>query len=67
MNPHARIGIVGGGLLGGSLGMAARRLGLAQEVVGLQPDIILATATPATVALQRQTRTTRNARARCGC
>ena len=35
MNPHARIGIVGVGLLGGSLGMAARRLGLAQEVVGL--------------------------------
>jgi hypothetical protein len=30
---------------------------LAQELVGLQPDIILATATPATVAIQRQTRT----------
>jgi putative ABC transport system substrate-binding protein len=30
---------------------------LAQELVGLQPDIILATSTPATVALQRETRT----------
>ena len=30
---------------------------LAQELVGLQPDIILANATPATVALQRETRT----------
>ena len=30
---------------------------LAQELVGLQPDIILATTTPATVALQRETRT----------
>jgi putative ABC transport system substrate-binding protein len=30
---------------------------LAQELVGLQPDIILASGTPATVALQRQTRT----------
>ena len=30
---------------------------LAQELVGLQPDIILASATPATVALQRETRT----------
>jgi putative ABC transport system substrate-binding protein len=30
---------------------------LAQELVGLQPDIILATGTPATVALQRETRT----------
>jgi putative ABC transport system substrate-binding protein len=29
---------------------------LAQELVGLQPDIILATSTPATVALQWQTR-----------
>jgi putative ABC transport system substrate-binding protein len=29
---------------------------LAQELVGLQPDIILATSTPATVALQRETR-----------
>ena len=30
---------------------------LAQELVGLQPDIILVTGTPATVAVQRQTRT----------
>jgi putative ABC transport system substrate-binding protein len=30
---------------------------LAQELVGLQPDIILADATPATAALQRETRT----------
>jgi putative ABC transport system substrate-binding protein len=30
---------------------------LAQELVGLQPNIILATSTPATVALQRETRT----------
>src|SRR5262245_30738375 len=29
----------------------------AQELVGLQPDIIVAHATPATVALQRETRT----------
>ena len=29
---------------------------LAQQLVGLQPDIILATSTPATVALQRETR-----------
>jgi putative ABC transport system substrate-binding protein len=29
----------------------------AQELVGLQPDIILAQTTPATVALQRETRT----------
>ena len=29
---------------------------LAQELVGLQPDIILAAGTPATVALQRETR-----------
>jgi putative ABC transport system substrate-binding protein len=29
----------------------------AQELVGLQPDIILAASTPATVALQRETRT----------
>jgi putative ABC transport system substrate-binding protein len=31
--------------------------GLAQEFVGLQPDIVLADSTPATVALQRETRT----------
>jgi putative ABC transport system substrate-binding protein len=30
---------------------------LAQELVGLQPDIILAAGTPATIALQRETRT----------
>src|SRR6516162_9789634 len=30
---------------------------LAQELVGLQPDIILATSTPTTIALQRETRT----------
>jgi putative ABC transport system substrate-binding protein len=30
---------------------------LAQEVVGLQPDIIVSTGTPATVALQREMRT----------
>src|ERR1700757_5538160 len=30
---------------------------LAQELVGLQPDIILTGGTPATVALQRETRT----------
>jgi putative ABC transport system substrate-binding protein len=30
---------------------------LAQELVGLQPDIILANSIPATVALQRETRT----------
>src|SRR5262245_46156985 len=30
---------------------------LAQELVGLQPDIILTTSTPAAVALQRATRT----------
>jgi putative ABC transport system substrate-binding protein len=30
---------------------------LSNELVGLQPDIILAASTPATVALQRETRT----------
>ena len=30
---------------------------LAQELVGLQPDIILADSTPATAAVQRETRT----------
>ena len=30
---------------------------LAQELVGLQPDIILTNGTPATVAVQRETRT----------
>jgi putative ABC transport system substrate-binding protein len=31
--------------------------GLARELVGLQPDIILTSTTPATVAVQRETRT----------
>jgi len=30
---------------------------LARELVGLQPDIILANTTPVTVAIQRETRT----------
>ena len=30
---------------------------LAQELVGLQPDIVLTNATPATAAVQRETRT----------
>src|SRR6516225_5127916 len=34
-----------------------RRRALAQQLVGLQPDIILTEATPATVAVQRETRT----------
>jgi putative ABC transport system substrate-binding protein len=34
-----------------------RMRALAQELVGLQPDIILAGTTPATLALQRETRT----------
>jgi ABC transporter substrate binding protein len=34
-----------------------RTRALAQELVGLQPDIILASSTPATMALQRETRT----------
>jgi putative ABC transport system substrate-binding protein len=34
-----------------------RVLALAQDLVGLQPDIILTTSTPATAALQRETRT----------
>jgi putative ABC transport system substrate-binding protein len=34
-----------------------RMRALAQELVGLQPDIILTTTTPATAALQRETRT----------
>jgi putative tryptophan/tyrosine transport system substrate-binding protein len=33
------------------------RIALAQELVGLQPDIILTAAIPATVAIQRETRT----------
>jgi ABC-type uncharacterized transport system substrate-binding protein len=38
-------------------GESNRILALAQELVGLQPDVILATATPPTVALRRETRT----------
>jgi putative ABC transport system substrate-binding protein len=38
-------------------GDANRTRALAQELVGLQPDIILANGTAATVAIQRQTRT----------
>jgi putative ABC transport system substrate-binding protein len=38
-------------------GDANRIPALAKELVGLQPDIILANSTPATVALQRETRT----------
>src|SRR6516165_7835496 len=34
-----------------------RSRALAQELVGLQPDIIVTSNTPATVALQRETRT----------
>jgi putative ABC transport system substrate-binding protein len=39
-----------------SAGDDSNRIGaLAQELVGLQPDIILATSTPTTIALQRET------------
>src|SRR5436305_8060432 len=38
-------------------GDSNRMRALAQELVGLQPDIIVANSTPATVALQQQTRT----------
>jgi putative ABC transport system substrate-binding protein len=38
-------------------GDANRIRALAQELVGLQPDLIVTNATPATVALQRETRT----------
>jgi len=38
-------------------GDANRISALAQELVGLQPDIILTSGTPTTVALQRETRT----------
>jgi putative ABC transport system substrate-binding protein len=34
-----------------------RMRGLAQELVGLQPDIILANTTPVTIAVERETRT----------
>src|SRR5262249_6076702 len=38
-------------------GDANRLRALPQELVGLQPDIILTSSTPTTVALQRETRT----------
>jgi putative ABC transport system substrate-binding protein len=38
-------------------GDITRMRALAQELVGLKPDIILTTSTPATAALQRETRT----------
>jgi putative ABC transport system substrate-binding protein len=38
-------------------GDASRMRALAQELVGLQPDIIVTSGTPATVAVQRETRT----------
>jgi putative ABC transport system substrate-binding protein len=41
----------------GGVGDINRIRALAQELVGLQPDIIVTGATPATVALQRETRT----------
>src|SRR5262249_36101295 len=48
---NARIDLRWGG------GDTNRIRALAQELVGLQPDIILANGTPATVAVQRETRT----------
>ena len=48
---NVRIDLRGGG------GDANRIRALAQELVGLQPDIILTSGTPATAALQRETRT----------
>jgi putative ABC transport system substrate-binding protein len=48
---NMRLDVRGGG------GDANRIQALAQELVGLQPDIILVTGTPATVAVQRETRT----------
>jgi putative ABC transport system substrate-binding protein len=57
----ARLGwTVGGNVqmdLRGGGGDANRIRALAQEVVGLQPDIILTNSTPAIVALQQETRT----------
>ena len=41
-------------------GDANRIRAFAQELVGLQPDIILTAGTPATAAVQRQTRTIRS-------
>jgi putative ABC transport system substrate-binding protein len=40
-----------------AVGNADQMRVFAKELVGLQPDIILASSTPATVALQRETRT----------
>jgi putative ABC transport system substrate-binding protein len=40
-----------------AIGDANRMPALAQELVGLQPDIILAGGHPATVAVERETRT----------
>jgi putative ABC transport system substrate-binding protein len=40
-----------------AVGDINRMRALAQELIGLQPDIILANGTPATTALQRETRT----------
>ena len=48
---NVRLDLRGGG------GDANRIRALAQELVGLQPDIILTATTPATVAVQRETRT----------
>jgi putative ABC transport system substrate-binding protein len=42
---------------GGGSGDINRIRALAQKLVGLQPDIILTAGTPATVAVQRETRT----------
>jgi putative ABC transport system substrate-binding protein len=44
-------------LRGGSGGDTNRLRALAQELVGLQPDIIVTTSTSTTVAVQRETRT----------
>jgi putative ABC transport system substrate-binding protein len=43
--------------LRGAGGDTDRMRALAQELVGLQPDLILTSTTPATVAVQRETRT----------
>ena len=40
-----------------TVGDTNRFRALAQELVGLQPDIIVTSATPATVAVERETRT----------
>jgi putative ABC transport system substrate-binding protein len=51
---NVRMDVRWGGAGGGDTN---RMRALAQELVGLQPDIILANATPATIAVQRETRT----------